>query len=212
MSLVTTTLSRLVAAGDSTITVAAATGLAPLRLLVVDDEWMQVSRAYVPGSLIVPVFRGVEGSSRGAHPISANVTHGEPQDFEENASQAMVTQPLHRVTRVVSYSASGAIALPKPGEDLRVILNTDDGIEMTLAAPDESINGSTVLIVAGAATSSNTVTIDAGVGGAGATSSAILFNDNGQAGVMLIAVNGEWVTLAWSGYLDDISVSIATPE
>lgn len=210
MALATTTLSSACAASDTSIVVASATSVAAGRLVLIDDEFMQVTKGYSSGTT-VPVTRGLQGTVLRAHPATANVTHGEPSDFPDAPVQnAPVTLPYIRTTRVVSYSSAGAITLPRAGEDLRVILNGTTGSAMTLAAPTRDLDGCILTIVANGNTSSNTVTITAGVGGAGGSYDVITFNANGQAAVQLIACNADWCALGpWGGTLTNIVATVA---
>ena len=60
MAFATTTLSSAVGTSDISIVVASATSFAAGRLLIVDQELMQVTQAYSSGTTI-PVLRGRDG-------------------------------------------------------------------------------------------------------------------------------------------------------
>ena len=210
MALATTTLTSAVLQSDNQIAVASATSVAAGRFILIDDEWMQVTKGYVTASLIVPVARGLHGSVQCAHVITANVTHGEATDFSTPPGQSFVGQPFQRAVRIVSYTAAGAIALPKSGEDLRVILNGTTGYAMTLAAPTKDLDGCLLTIIANGNTATNTVTIAAGLGGAGGSYDVITFNANGQAGFQIMACNGDWVLLGpMGGTLTNAQTTVA---
>ena len=80
MALTTTTLSAAVGINDTNINVTSATGFAANNLIWVDQEMMQVTKAYVSGTLI-PVLRGRGALAQIAHVKSANVTTGLASDF-----------------------------------------------------------------------------------------------------------------------------------
>src|SRR5438094_6161812 len=63
MALATTTLSSACAQGDVSIVVASATSVAAGRLIVIDQEEMQVAQSYSSGTT-VPVLRGRDGSAQ----------------------------------------------------------------------------------------------------------------------------------------------------
>ncbi|PYQ83519.1 MAG: hypothetical protein DMG02_33580, partial [Acidobacteria bacterium] len=86
MALATTTLSSACAQGDVSIVVASATSVAAGRLIVIDQEEMQVAQSYSSGTT-VPVLRGRDGSAQVAHKATANVTHGLASDFASPAAQ-----------------------------------------------------------------------------------------------------------------------------
>lgn len=191
MSLATTTASSAIAAGDTSIVVASATSVAAGRILIVDDEWMQVTKAYVTASTTVPVLRGLWGSEQAAHPASANVTHGDAADFDGTPVQGSGF-PYQRVTRIHSYSAAGAITLPNAGEDVRAILNGTDVLAMTIADPGKDIDGAQLVVLSNG-TAAHTLTFASGIGGESTSYDVITQNSGGPCAYVFYACNGYWL-------------------
>ena len=211
MALATTTLSAAVTASDDTITVASATSVAAGRYLRVDDEWMQVTTGYVSASTSVPVVRGLGGTAASAHAASANVVHGAGSDFDSPPAQGPTTLPYQRVTRVVSYSAAGAITLPNAGEDLRVVLNGTSALAMTIADPGDDIDGAQLVILSNG-TAAHTLTFASGVGGEGSSYDVITQNSGGPCAYVFYACNGYWlipVAAAMTGTVTNLTAGIA---
>lgn len=212
MSLATTTLAAAVALTDRTIKVASATSIAPGRIIICDGEQMQVTQDYVSG-VTVGVLRGRGGTQQVAHVSGANVTHGLASDFANAAAPQDVSWPLHGRSRpTVSYSASGAITLPVPGQDLFVILNGTSVLAMTVAAPDKSLDGC-AMYIAGNGAAAHTVTFTGGLSGASTNYDVITVN--ATAPVVLgpfFAVNGLWqagVAVPMAGTVTNITATVA---
>lgn len=209
MSLTTTTLSSAIAATDTSLVVASATGFAAGNKIVIDGENFTVLNSYVSGTTI-PVLRGQGGTVVSAHPATANVTTGLASDFANAGPQQQVTYPYAgRVRTVASYSASGAIALPTPGTDVFAIINGTNALDMTLAAPTKDMDGSFVYVCPNGA-AAHTLTVAGGVGGAGTSydkftlaADPVLF--------VLAAANGAWVfpiAAAITGTVTNITAGI----
>jgi len=214
MAIATTTLSAAVGVNDTFIPVAAATSIAAGRLVYVGDESMEVTAGYVAASLNVPVIRGINGTAVKAHVLGENVTHGLASDFSAPPTQATVTMPMIRPVRCVQYTAAGAIALPKQGEDVRANIVGSAARAMTLASPTKDLDFSRLTITssggADGTVAAHTVTVTAGFGGAGSGYTALTFDANGANGVELQAQNGKWVILNLvDGTLTKTAVSIA---
>jgi hypothetical protein len=214
MALATTTLSGACGASDGSISVVAATSIAKDRFVFVGDEAMCVTRGYVTGSTNVPVLRGISGTAAKAHVLGENVTHGAPSDFTETAIQATTVMPYVRPVRCVQYTAAGAIALPRNGEDLRVNIVGSSARAMTLASPTKDLDFTRLTITssggADGTVAAHTVTITAGIGGAGAGYTVLTFDANGANGIELQAQNGKWVALNQiDGTLTKAAVSMA---
>lgn len=196
MALATTTLSSAVALSDGSIVVASATSVAAGRLVIVDQEIMQVGSSYVSGTT-VPVQRGQLGSATATHVSGANVTHGAPSDF--GASQAgegqALTYPVQPPWARKSYSASGAISLPTPGQNMHAILNGTSVLAMTIAAPTKDMDGC-MLLISGNGAAAHTVTVTGGMSGAGTSYDVVTVNATAPISFMLVAVNGLWQGLA----------------
>lgn len=212
MALVATTLSKAVAIGDGSIVVASATGVAVGSYIRVDQEMMQVTKGYVSASTTVPVLRGQEGTPVSAHPVTALVVCGTGSDWSTPGEQTAVQYPIAgKARRIRSYSASGAIALPKGGTDEVVVLNSTAGLTMTLADPTKDMDG-TLLIVIANGKAAHTVSnyAGSGVGAAGGSYDIYTFNASGQTGVMLMAMNSIWVALGpVGGTLTNVVATLA---
>ena len=214
MALATTTVASAVAVGDNVVNVASATSMAAGRLLVIGDEFMKVTTGYVTGSTAVPVTRGQEGTFAKPHVLTANVTHGAPADFTDDPVPAPIVMPQVRPVRCTQYTAAGAIALPRQGEDLRVNIVGSSARAMTLASPTKDLDFSRLTITssggADGTVAAHTVTVTAGFGGASTGYTALTFDANGANGVELQAQNGKWVILnVLDGTLTKVATSIA---
>lgn len=208
---VSTTLAAALTATAKEIKVASATSFAAGRLIRVNDEWMKVLPNYVSASTLVPVLRGQLGSFQVAHPSGAGVTHGAPEDFGDNPAQDCVILPFHRVTRIVSYGATGAIELPKPGEDLRVILNGTTVCEMTIADPGKELNGCELSILADG-TAAHTLTFASGLGGESTGYDVLTYNSGGPVALKFVACGGYWhlyAGVAITGTVTNLTAGIA---
>lgn len=190
MALATTTISAAVGIQDTSITVASATSMAAGRLIRIDDEFMQVVSSYSSGTA-VPVIRGSQGSRQVAHVSGANAVHGLASDFTVPGAQTSLTVPYVRAVRVVSYSASGAIALPLAGEDQRVILNGTSVLTMTLAVPTSDLDG-TILTVIANGVAAHTVTAAGGFGANTTNSDVMTFHASQRTAFQCVAANGVW--------------------
>jgi hypothetical protein len=192
MALVRTTASSAIAASDTSIVVASAAGFAAGYLVRVDEEIMRVSTAYVSGTTI-PVIRGQNGTRVLAHPVTCSVIAGIASDWSNPDPTLAVQFPIAgRARPTLSYSASGAIDLPTPGNDLLVILNSTVALAMTLANPSKDMDGS-ILIIVGNGSAAHTVAPAAALNNAGSNfDTAITFAAGGKQVVPLIAVNEFW--------------------
>lgn len=214
MALATTTLSSAVTVNDNAIVVASATSITAGRLVLVDNEWMQVAGSYSSGTTI-PVLRGQQGSAVLAHTSAANVTHGLGSDFGPPPAgvAASVTLPATRARRITTYGASGAIALPNVGEDLVAVLTGTSALTMTIAAPTKDLDG-TLVWITGNAKSASTIQFagTVGIGNAGAGLDIITFQNAGNVGVCVMAMNGFWnifAAPAITGTTTAIGVAVA---
>jgi len=190
MALASTTLSVACAVGDTSIVVASATSIAVGRLIVVDQEVMQVSAAWTSGTTI-PVLRGRDGTAVVAHKVTAAVLHGNAADFSGPAAGSVVTYPTVRPVLVQSYSATGTMTLPPPGCDLRVILNGTSVITLTIPVPTRDLDGTNLVIISNGA-AAHVPTFSSGLGGAGSSYDAITNNATGQFALSVYAAGGYW--------------------
>lgn len=191
MALATTTLASACAASDKYITVATATSITPGRLVLVDQELMQVTQGYSSG-VTIPVLRGRDGTAVVAHVITANVTHflaSDPALPSPGATSGFA--PGQRMTRIVSVTATSTLTLPKPNEDLRVILNGTSVITLTIPVPTKELDGCMLTIISNGA-AAHVPTFTSGLGLAGANYDAITNNATGTFALVVFAANGGW--------------------
>lgn len=211
MALATTTLSTAVAQSDTSITVASATSVASGRLIVVDQEMMQVAQGYVSGTTF-NVLRGREGTPQLAHRVTANVTHGLASDFALPAAQTTVTYPLVRARQIISITAAtSTLTLPVAGEDMLVILNGTAAITLTIPVPTKDMDGCMLVIVSNGA-AQHIPTFTGGIGGAGGSYDAVTFNATGTLALMAFACNGLWcmpAAPALTGTVTNITAGVA---
>lgn len=210
MALTRTPLSAAVLIGDTTITVALATGFAAGSYIRIDQEILRVGQGYVSGTAI-PVTRGQDGTLNQAHPITAGAIVGTGSDFSAPTPQTVVNYPIGaRPVQMQSYTTAGAIAFPVDGCDLRVILNSTVALAMTLAVPTVDLDGS-ILTIVGNGKAAHTVTVAGGIGAAGAGYTVLTFDTGGQCCAQFIAANAVWVPLpsTMSGTLTAVDVAVS---
>lgn len=210
MALATTTLSSAVAVNDVSIVVASATSMAAGRLILVDQEVMQVIQSYVSGTT-VGVLRGRDGSVTAAHKSGANVTHGLASDFANPSGQTNVTYAMQRDTVLQSLSATATLVLPAGGTDLRVVLNGTSVIALTVPVPTKDLDGCKLTIVSNGA-AAHTLTFTGGLSGAGTSYDVITVNATAPAAFEFIAANGLWMAIcgpAMGGTVTNIIGSVA---
>lgn len=210
MALASTTLSSAVVVTDNTIVVASATSVAAGRIVLIDNEYMQVAQTYTSGTT-VPVLRGRDGSVTAAHASSANVTHGLASDFAlppTGVSASVTTSPTVSFTKA-SYSAAGAIAF---GAAMwtTAIINGTSALAMTLANPTKDQDGIILAIVSNGK-GAHTVTYTAGLGNAGSSYDVVTYTTSAQQSLVVIAANGIWVQFQspMSGTLTSLQTAIA---
>lgn len=193
MALAETTLSSAVALNDKSIVVASATSVAPGRLVQVGGEMMQVTKDYVSGTT-VGVLRGQAGTIQSTHPASERVVHGDAADFASGASRVSAYSPSGRARRIVSYTGTTAATcdLPKPGEDLVVVMNGSAINTLTVPVPTKDLDGCMITLINSAA-AAHVVTFTGGLSGAGNNYDVVTWNASGQAALQVIACNEVWV-------------------
>lgn len=210
MALATTTLAAAVAVGDSDVVVASATSVAAGRLILVDQEMMQVAQNYTTG-VTVPVLRGRDGTAVKAHVITTNVTHGDAADFSTPAAGAVALYAGHRPVEIVSITTTGSLALPNPGSDMRVVINGTSVVGVTVPVPTKDMDGTTLTIV-GNGVAAHTITFTGGLSGGGSGYDVLTTNATRQIAIQVVAANGLWVTLttpAWTGTVTALVGGIA---
>lgn len=210
MALATTTLSVAVAQTDTNIVVASATSVAAGRLIIVDQEMMQVAASYSSGTT-VPVLRGREGTAQVAHKVTANVTHGLASDFALAGAQGETTYLTQRPVLLQSITATSTLTLPPSGCDLRVILNGTGAITLTIPVPTKDMDGCMLTIISNGA-AAHIPTFTGGLGGAGSSYDAITFNSTGTLALVAFAANGVWcmpAAPALTGTVTNITAGIA---
>ena len=212
MALTTTTLASACAATDTSIVVTSATNFAPRAIILIDQEQMQVAGSYTSGTT-VPVRRGQGGTVTAAHASGANCVMGPlSSDFAAVAPQVNANFPVAgRARTLTSYSASGAITLPLPGNDAVAVLNGTSVLAMTVAAPTKDMDGC-ILWIAGNGAAAHTITFTGGLSGAGTSYDVITVNATAPVAVQAMAVNGLWmsmVTTPMAGTVTNITATVA---
>jgi hypothetical protein len=206
MALTTTTLSSAVVVTDNTIAVTSATGFAAGNMIIVDQEVMKVVQTYVSGTTI-GVIRGQNGTVTAAHPTSANITTGLGSDFADASAMTTNTYPTVKARTIVSYSTSGAIALPAAGSDTVAVLNGTSTLTMTLALPTKDMDG-TMLWIFSNGKGAHTVNVTtAGLGNGGTTMDVGTYNTTEATGCALMALNGFW--LLWANGIASSGTQLA---
>jgi hypothetical protein len=191
MALATTTLSVACGVNDKSIVVASATSMAAGRFVLIDNEMMQVTKDYTSGTT-VPVLRGRDGTAQVAHVITANVTHGDGNDFSSPvAGGPPVTYGVMRPVFVQSITASQTITLPSAGCDWRIILNGTSVINLVIPAPTKDMDGTMCVVISNGA-AAHTVQYTGGLGAAGSSYDVITNNAAGQMALVAFAANGAW--------------------
>ena len=213
MALATTTLSSAVAVTDNSINVASVTSLAPLRFVQVDQEMMQVSKAYVVGAANpIPVYRGVDGTVTLAHKVTANVVHGLAADWALNAPQQVTVLPVSaRPVICQSITATSTLTLPPAGCDLRVMLNGTSVITLTIPVPTKELDFCR-LTICGNGAAAHLVTFTGGLSGAGSSYDVITVNATAPIAVEAMAANGLWnsiVNVPMAGTVTNITGTVA---
>lgn len=198
MALVRTTLSSACAADDSSIVVASATSIAEGVQVLVDKERMVVTKAYVLASTTVPVLRGQEGTEPVAHPSGAGVVHGVASDFGSQIAQTTVQYPMYAAFDTRSYTASGAITLPKPGSNMVAILNGTSVLAMTIAVPTKDMDGCELTIMSNGA-AAHTLTFSGGLSGAGSGYDVLTVNATAPVAHKFVASNSLWLMYSQAG-------------
>lgn len=212
MSLTTTTLSSACGLNDKSIVVASATGFAAGYFVLIDGELMRVSKEYTSGTTIPLDGRGLNGTPATAHPATANVVVGVASDWSGNATGQAIAFPVKGQTEDrKSYSASGAITLPTPGNNMLAILNGTSVLAMTIAAPTKDMDGCELTIVSNGA-AAHTLTFAGGLSGAGSAYDVITINASAPAAFKVVACNGNWLCYcgpAMGGTVTNIIGSVA---
>lgn len=195
MAFATTTLSAAVAQTDTIINVTSATSVAAGRLVLIDQELMQVVQSYSSGTA-VGVLRGRDGTAQLAHKITANVTHGLASDFALPAPQVSVTYPIaDRGVVNSSITATSTLTLPLAGQDARVILNGTSVITLTIPVPTKDMDFNKLTIIANGA-AAHVLSFTGGLSGAGTNYVKFTMNGTGPSAFEVYACNGLWVAPA----------------
>jgi hypothetical protein len=200
MAFTLATLSQAMGVNDTTALLSSLTGVTPGALIGIDKEIMKVAAVPAAATIPVPVMRGVEGSFNQAHPVGAQAkiagpaTAGAVPDWNvpSPGAPSFAILPAAPTRDVQSYSATGAIALPRIGADGVAILNGTVALAMTLANPSVAQDGSRLLIL-GNGKAAHTVTYAAGLGNVGGTADVITFSAAQAQGIELVAAGGFWV-------------------
>lgn len=218
MSITNTTLASAMAVTDSKVVLAASTGVSAGYIIEIDGEIMQVANDYTVAKygVNVPVLRAQDGTvADKVRPSGAKVRVGAASDEQwgSPSPQTTVRFPIATPARErVSYSATGAIALPSAGNDLDVYINGTTICAMTIADPVGVQDGSRMTIITNGA-AAHTFTFASGLSGAGGSYDVITVN--ATAPVVLgpfIAVNAKWqapVAVPMAGTVTNVTATVA---
>jgi hypothetical protein len=200
MAFTTPTLTGAVGVNDQSIYLSALTNVAVGNLIGIDKEIVKVLAVPALATAPVPVLRGVEGTYNAPHASGAqakvgatptNLTQG---DWTQAAPGAPSLSPMPGAfsREIASYSANGAITLPRIGGDMVAMLNGVVALAMTLANPSSGQDGSRLTILSNGK-AAHTVTYAAGFGGNGAGGTVLTLRATQAQAVELIACGGFWV-------------------
>jgi hypothetical protein len=188
MALTRTTLSGGMTAADTEVVLASVTGVVPGTQIVVDQETMRALTTPASATVPVVVVRGIRGSAAVAHPASAGAVFGPPVDFAPPSRVGATAK-----NEIVSYSATGTIAAPRPGTNRIAILNGTSALTMAVDPPTKENDGDLLIIVGnGKAAHVVDVVTTVGIGDAGATVDKLTFAATAQNCVVFIAANEKW--------------------
>lgn len=211
MALATTTLSATITAIQPTIVVASAASMAPGRLILIDQEMLQVAQSYTTGTT-VPVLRGREGTQSAAHFLTAAVTHGTAADFAAPSPQTATTYPVQRPVVMASITTtSTSLVLPTAGQDMRVVINLATACALTVPVPTKDMDGTELWIVS-STVAAHVVTFTGGLGGVGSGYTALTAAAGAQMCIHVLACNGTWnlpSAPAWTGTVTKVTAGIA---
>ena len=211
MAFATTTLSSAVLTTDTSIVVASAASFAAGRLLIVDQELMQVTQGYSSGTTI-PVLRGRDGTVTSAHAKTANVTHGLASDFASPGAESNITYPTIRPVIVTSVTTTpSTLTFAPSGCDQRVILNGTAAITLTIPVPTKDMDGQEISFVSNGV-AAHLLTFTGGLSGAGSSYDVVTINATAPAAFKVIACNGLWMCFcgpAMGGTVTNLIGSVA---
>lgn len=202
MAVTNATLASAMAASDTVAVLSASTGVSAGCKMEIDGEELLVAGNYTTAGngVNVPVIRGQGGTYAYAHPTSAKVRVGLASDSEWGtpAPGTVTSYPTAgRARTFKSYSASGAIDLPTPGNDAVAYINGTSTLALTVASPVSAQDGCILWIIGnGKSQSTVTVSTTSGIGNASTGYTVLTGPAGGQVGACLMAANGFWVLLS----------------
>lgn len=202
MAFTVPTLAGALGANDINAYLSSLSGLVAGQTALIDKEAVKLLSIPASTTYPVPLQRGVEGTAVSAHALGAQVKVGAAStplqvgDFNQPSAGAssMAVLPGSYSRDFASYSASGAITLPKIGADMVAMLNGTSVLTMTLANPPAGSDGSRLVIIANGK-AAHTVTYAAGLGNGGGTMDVATFSAASQMGCELMACGGFWVLI-----------------
>lgn len=205
MATTSTTLSVAIGANDTNLIVAAATGATVDGILRIDDEYMVISA--ISGTVITVRSRGAYGTLAASHNATAPVVFGLASDVVRPAVGRQTGQTESGRFAVVTYAASGAIAVPT--ENTLVVLNGAAATAMTLANPSPLNDGVMLIIVAATAYNpSHTVTLATGYLGSSASDVFTFTASSTGVSITLVSYKGVWAHVS-TALIADESVGAA---
>jgi hypothetical protein len=195
MALANTTLAAAATATDKQFTVASATSLTAGLYGAVDGEVFQISKAYVVGSVTVPVLRAIEGTAQVAHVTGAQISfYVLASDVPLVGPQLSTYAPLAGRGRYPSsVTTSGAWTPRADNQDEYVEINGTSVVAITIVSPLRSQSGKLVTFV-GNGIAAHTITYTTtGFGNVGTTADVVTFGANQMQSLQMIASGGFWV-------------------
>lgn len=211
MALAETTLSSACSLLDSSVVLASASSIAAGRILVIDGEQMEVSKAWTSGTT-VPVLRGKGGTAQAAHVTSARVVHGDAADFgNPGASTSVNYPPAGRARLLTSVTATSDLALAPAGVDHVVTLNGTSVITLTIPVPTKDKDGDRLTLMGNGA-AAHVLTFTGGLGGAGGSYDILTVNATKPVAFEAIACNEVWlgiVAVPAAGTVTDITGTVS---
>ena len=193
MALTTTTLAAACGANDTKITVTAATGFAAGQLIRVDNEIMAQSAA--ASGTVVPVRRGLDGSSQVAHGLLADVATGLTTDFPNPPPGQMVA--VAQTPLRISLGADTTLNAADITQNTTYVLTKATAAAITLGAPSKAQDGLQVTFRSSTA-AAHTVTYAAGILGDAGSSDIGTFAAKVGAMCTLEANAGTWGAVSLS--------------
>jgi len=191
MALTNTSLAAALSADQLVLTATAATGATVGGFAKVDGEYMTITA--ISGTSISVGQRGSQGTAVVAHKVLAPLTFGLFSDLGAYGATEIVP-PVITSKDIVTIGADGVIDVPVR-DTIFVIQKGAALASSTLGNPSAAQNGMIVILTSGSdfAHVVTTVAVRDGTTGVHTTNTFLAF---AGASLTLLAMNGQWYTLA----------------